>query len=818
MKKYIIIFILLFCVNAFANEKAKRVDTTTTNFDTNLSASDTTVQAALETLDEVTAGHSNGANCSAGSYPLGVDGSGAVESCTDASTETDSIVATHTADDNAHHNPVTLSGTGTYLTLTTQDIQVDSITESDISDLSHTVEADTLQTVTDRGNTVTGVNIGIGTTDPQVILDVDGTVELDSLRSEGVTATGLNAVALGDFKAGSTIQANGKGSMIFGGGSQVGTIINDGDYSKAFVAITGAASSVSIASGTLGANVFGLVGTNAKIITRSSNVTMGSANDLSGSGTDTALLNEAFGSTIIGAAIATSNGNAKIHVGSGGTGSTCVGNAFGLFGQDALIQCTNLGSVAMGNSVAISAASNLISSAAGSIAMGYAASSTLSATNNGSIAMGFSNSNSLTSSGIGSIAMGIADSGGTLTSTGQGSVAFGESVNATAANAISLGRDFTNANDDSFAVGYDTVQLFVDGDNNAVGIGNTAPSFALDVTGTVNATAEVRAGGHISLPDGSKLNVEGTAGDTYFIREANTVRLYLDNTLVREWGALGDIELGDSTLRVMYPQTDLKIDLGQSANRFNDGWFGNDLIIGTAQLNSSKLTIDGDTDQVQATIQGHSTQTNDMFIVENSAGTDLLSVSSTAIFSGAATVDFNLTNEFQVDGALTDFGTGTYSVADGDNDVGIAGDLEVLGAFSGSRQSFVMCEQTATTAGSGVQTPEAPGRLTLSTGDGFPLARDGSIVSMAINTTIAGGTFPAHNGNIDMRVFLNDVNVYSVSNSITANGTYTGYGTQARGIDTFSAGDRLRMNLNYTTGTTWTSDDMCVSVEIVYDT
>lgn len=45
----------------------------------------------------------NGGNCTAGSYPLGVDDAGAVESCTDASTEIDSIVATHTAIATAHH-------------------------------------------------------------------------------------------------------------------------------------------------------------------------------------------------------------------------------------------------------------------------------------------------------------------------------------------------------------------------------------------------------------------------------------------------------------------------------------------------------------------------------------------------------------------------------------------------------------------------------------------------------------------------------------------------------------------------------------------
>ena len=49
------------------------------------------------------AGHGNGANCLAGSYPLGVDGAGAVEDCTDASTEIDASIATHAGNASAHH-------------------------------------------------------------------------------------------------------------------------------------------------------------------------------------------------------------------------------------------------------------------------------------------------------------------------------------------------------------------------------------------------------------------------------------------------------------------------------------------------------------------------------------------------------------------------------------------------------------------------------------------------------------------------------------------------------------------------------------------
>ena len=65
---------------------------------------------------------------------------------------------------------------------------------------------------------------------------------------------------------------------------------------------------------------------------------------------------------------------------------------------------------------------------------------------------------------------------------------------------------------------------------------------------------------------------------------------------------------------------------------------GDDVALGSATLvNSSKLSIDGDADQVQLTIQGHSTQTDYVFIVENSAGTEGFTVSA----SGAVTIGQN---------------------------------------------------------------------------------------------------------------------------------------------------------------------------------
>ncbi|XOB41124.1 MAG: hypothetical protein ACKKMW_00005 [Candidatus Nealsonbacteria bacterium] len=81
--------------------------------------------------DTATALAANGANCSAGEYPLGVDASGAVENCTDATTEITSAISTHAGDDDAHHALVTLAGTPNYLTLSGQEI---TMTVLDIGD------------------------------------------------------------------------------------------------------------------------------------------------------------------------------------------------------------------------------------------------------------------------------------------------------------------------------------------------------------------------------------------------------------------------------------------------------------------------------------------------------------------------------------------------------------------------------------------------------------------------------------------------------------------------------------------------------------
>lgn len=100
----------------------------------------------------------NGGNCSAGSYPLGVDASGAVESCTDATTEIDSSILTHKNITAAHHTATTdtgpspdCSGTTTY-----QD------GEGGCDDLSSVYQPLDSDLTTIAGETATTGNVLIG--------------------------------------------------------------------------------------------------------------------------------------------------------------------------------------------------------------------------------------------------------------------------------------------------------------------------------------------------------------------------------------------------------------------------------------------------------------------------------------------------------------------------------------------------------------------------------------------------------------------------------------------------------------------------------
>lgn len=79
-----------------------------------------------------------------------------------------------------------------------------------------------------------------------------------------------------------------------------------------------------------------------------------------------------------------------------------------------------------------------------------------------------------------------------------------------------------------------------------------------------------------------------------------------------------------------------------------------------------KLFVDGDADEAQLQIQGHSTQTSNLAIFENSAGTDQItfSVSGGAIFneSGGSTDEFRVETDTDTDALHIDYANDTVGV------------------------------------------------------------------------------------------------------------------------------------------------------------
>lgn len=77
---------------------------------------------------------------------------------------------------------------------------------------------------------------------------------------------------------------------------------------------------------------------------------------------------------------------------------------------------------------------------------------------------------------------------------------------------------------------------------------------------------------------------------------------------------------------------------------------GDDVVIGgTSPVSSAKLSIDGDADQIQCVIQGNSTQTSELLIVETSAGSNLFRVDA----SGNAHVAASITHEGDSDTGMS---------------------------------------------------------------------------------------------------------------------------------------------------------------------
>jgi len=176
-----------------------------------------------------------------------------------------------------------------------------------------------------------------------------------------------------------------------------------------------------------------------------------------------------------------------------------------------------------------------------------------------------------------------------------------------------------------------------------VELGTTHFSGPLDITESASASAPA-------------LTFEGDTDTGIFRSAANTLNIASGGTEMLEIDSSGFTISSGTALDV---DTNVTIDggltdIGGATYAVADG--DNDLgIAGTIEVHGQSrlegnidlndaIDLDGDSDEVQLSVTGYTTQTNDLV---------------------------------QLDGGLTDVGGGSYATADGDNDLGVAADLEV---------------------------------------------------------------------------------------------------------------------------------------------
>ena len=348
-------------------------------------------------------------------------------------------------------------------------------------------------------------NVGIGSLTPGQMLDVQGTV-----RVKGLTMTGSSPVT------GYVLTAtDSSGDATWSSSGSVGT-----NYwlNTAASGNVGISTTNTVGIGTTSA------GAGAGLLVMNGNVGIGTW-------APTAAL-YVEGASILGV---TSN-NASIV--STGTGAVATGYANWAGGPAASITASGNGSFATGEAVSTGSAGAITSSSTGSFAAGESL-------------------GTLTSSGAGSVAMGYASSGGILQATSTGSIAMGDTVQATAADALAFGKSVVNSYTNSFMVGFNSTPTLTVTSSNVgigtfnpfggklivasgnVGIGSLTPGQMLDVQGTMRSIGFAMTGsspltGYVLTATDSSGDVtwssSGSVGTNYWLNTAASGNVGISTT------------------------------------------------------------------------------------------------------------------------------------------------------------------------------------------------------------------------------------------------------------------------------------------------
>jgi len=219
------------------------------------------------------------------------------------------------------------------------------------------------------------------------------------------------------------------------------------------------------------------------------------------------------------------------------------------------------------------------------------------------------------------------------------------------------------------------------------------------------------------------------------------------------------------------------IDVRMESNNQTHMFFldsGNDAVTFGSSTDLAFVGIDGQNDEIQFLVQGFSTQTNDILVVEKSDGTDIF-------------------------------------VVDNDN-VTIASPAEL----KGSKHSLKLTHNTGHALGIGAVGYLKSGEVLMTATKGITAIRDGSIVGASVNYDVTNdpGSTP---GLLQLRV--NGTVVFQVSMDENVGTDKEASGTQARGVDTFLADDTISVSIipSGLFGGTWDVEKINATLELYYD-
>jgi len=140
-------------------------------------------------------------------------------------------------------------------------------------------------------------------------------------------------------------------------------------------------------------------------------------------------------------------------------------------------------------------------------------------------------------------------------------------------------------------------------------------------------------------------------------------------------------------------------------------------------------------------------------------------------------------------------------------------DLLVQGELKGSRLVFLFGSKDAITTDGYMKTTNG---VVMSADLGYTMHRDGSIVGASCRFEC---TSHSSNSTWNVDVLINNTTVFQTDTvSVTSATEFSTYGSQARNIDKFVAGDEMQVKMNVASGTTTTIDNMIGYVEVVFDT